>query len=82
LLRRSNDGVGMLGDDQFDPMDKAGGDWRVTTAAWLVPILFAGLFGAANALASRHHAAPRKCELAGAVIPHHDPSLPGPDRIS
>ena len=63
-------------------MDKAGGDWRMVAAAWLLPILFAGLFGAAHALASRHHAPPGKCELAGVVMPHHDPSVPGSDEIA
>lgn len=82
LLRCSSVRVGMLGNDEFDHMDKPGGDWKVTAAAWLVPILFATVLGAADALASRHHGPPRECELAGAVIPRHDPGIPGRDEIA
>jgi hypothetical protein len=77
----------MLGDDEFDRMDKAGGDWKVdwkvTAAAWLVPILFASLLGAADALASRHHGPPAyECQLTGAMIPRHNSSIAGPDEIA
>ena len=50
----------------FDRMNKTDGGWKVTAAAWLVSILFAGLLGATDALASRHHGRPRECALAGA----------------
>ena len=55
LLRCSKVGVGMLGNDEFDRMDKAGSDWKVTAAAWLVPILFASLLGAPRALYPTAH---------------------------
>jgi hypothetical protein len=57
------------------------GGWRVVAAAWLVVILFVVLFAAADALASLSHS-PCKESLAGAVIPRHDASSPGPDEVA
>lgn len=67
---------------QFDISDEADKSWRAVAAAWLVPILFATVFVAADAIAARHHAPARECATAGAMIPRHDPSLPGPDEIA
>lgn len=74
--------VGMFREDRFDITEKTEGSWRVAAAAWLVPIVLAGLFGAGNALGARHHAPPHKCATAGVMIPQHDPTLPGPDEIA
>jgi hypothetical protein len=58
------------------------GGWRIVASAWLVAIIFVGLFATAEALASLRNASPRKDSLAGAVIPRHDPSFPGPDEVA
>ena len=78
VLRRNNTGSLMF---NLDTTDKEADGWRALAAAWLLPVLFAALFGAANALASGHHDLARDCVLAGAAIPQHDASLPGPDEI-
>jgi hypothetical protein len=57
-------------------------DWRIVASAWLVAIIFVLLFGAADALASRHSSASSKSRLVGVVIPQHDPSVPGPEEIA
>ncbi|HUC09783.1 MAG TPA: hypothetical protein VL985_05065 [Stellaceae bacterium] len=63
--------------------DRSVGDWRRLAAAWLVVIMFAMVFAAADALASLHgtHSS-GETGIAGAVIPRHDPSFPGPDEIA
>jgi hypothetical protein len=58
------------------------GGWRLVASAWLVAIIFVVLFATAEALASRHSASPREDSVAGAVIPRHDPSFPGPDEVA
>jgi hypothetical protein len=78
VLRCNKAGASML---NLETEDRTANDWRAPAAAWLLPILLAALFGTAHAAASRHHAAPRACALAGAAIPHHDASLLGPDEI-
>jgi hypothetical protein len=78
LLQCSKAGAGML---SLDIADRTVDDWRAPAAAWLLLILFAALFWAATAVAPLHDAAARQRALAGADIPHHDPSLPGPDEI-
>ncbi len=57
-------------------------DWRIVASAWVVAIVCVLLFAAADASASRHRAASRQGNLAGAVIPRHDPSFPGPDEVA
>ena len=57
-------------------------DWRIVASAWVVAIVCVLLFAAADASASRHRAASRQGNLAGAVIPRHDPSFPGPDELA
>jgi hypothetical protein len=78
MLQCNNTGSLMF---NLDTANKAADDWRALAAAWLLPLLFAALIGAAHAMASGHHDSARECGLAGAVIPEHDPSLPGPDEI-
>jgi hypothetical protein len=56
--------------------------WRTIVSAWLVVLVFAALFATADAVAALHKPPPGGCELAGAVIPRHDPSVPGPDEIA
>jgi hypothetical protein len=58
------------------------GGWRVVAAAWSIAIALVVLFATGQALASRHDPSPREGSLAGAVIPHHDPSFPGPDEMA
>jgi hypothetical protein len=62
--------------------ERSPGDWRVVAAAWLAAIMFVLVFTAADALASRHSSPSREPSLAGAQIPRHDPSFPGPDEIA
>ncbi|MGA8756370.1 MAG: hypothetical protein WB611_08555 [Stellaceae bacterium] len=57
-------------------------DWRIVASAWVVAIVCVLLFAAADASASRHGAPSREGNLAGAVIPRHDPSFPGPDELA
>lgn len=57
-------------------------DWRIVASAWVIAIFCVLLFAAADALASRHGARTSQVELAGAVIPRHDPSFPGPDEVA
>jgi hypothetical protein len=58
------------------------GDWRVVASAWLVAIIFLVLFTLADALAAQHSSSSRAPNLAGAIIPRHDPSFPGRDEIA
>jgi hypothetical protein len=53
------------------------GGWRVIASAWVVAIVFVGLFAGVQAVASLHGASPQQAVLAGAVIPRHDPSCAG-----
>ena len=62
--------------------ERSVGDWRSVGSAWLVASLVAGLFAGADALASLRSTSSREATLAGAVIPTHDPSFPGPDEIA
>jgi hypothetical protein len=57
-------------------------DWRIVASAWVVAIVCVLLFAAADTSASRHVAVSRVGNLAGAVIPRHDPSFPGPDELA
>jgi hypothetical protein len=58
------------------------GEWRIVVSAWLVAIAFVVLFAAADALASLRGTSSHEARLAGAVIPRHDPSFPGPHEIA
>ena len=58
------------------------GGWRVVAAAWSVAITLVVLFATGEAVASWYDPSPRESSLAGAVIPHHDPGLPGPDEMA
>jgi len=68
--------------EEIEGAERSFGGWRVAASAWLVATTFVVLFAAADALASLHRPAPREANLAGAVIPRHDPSFPGPDEIA
>jgi hypothetical protein len=46
----------------------------VVASAWALVFLLVVLFAGAEALASHHAAAPGHTELAGVVIPRHDPA--------
>jgi hypothetical protein len=48
--------------------------WRAVIGAWVLVALLMVVSAGAQALASRHHAAPQKADVAGAVIPRHDPA--------
>jgi hypothetical protein len=54
--------------------DRHSGGWRVVASAWALVFLLFVLFAGAEAWASHHAAAPRHTELAGVVIPRHDPA--------
>ncbi len=58
--------------------EKSFGIWRTVAAAWAIAFLFVILFAGVQALASRHAVTPREANLAGAIIPRHDPSCAGP----
>lgn len=58
------------------------GNWRIAVSAWLIAIALAVLFIGAHGLASRNGIFPREDNLAGAVIPHHDPGFAGPDEVA
>jgi hypothetical protein len=68
----------MLDDIRREPepelKDRLSAGWRVVIAAWALVVLLVVLSAGAEALASRHHAAPYKIDVAGAVIPRHDPA--------
>lgn len=57
--------------------EKPFGMWRTVAAAWAMAFIFVLLFAGVQALASRHGVSPREANLAGAVIPRHDPSCAG-----
>ena len=48
--------------------------WRAVIAAWALVVLLVVLSTGAEALASRHRTAPHQADVAGAVIPRHDPA--------
>lgn len=58
------------------------GGWRVIASAWAIALVIVLLFAGAEALASKHVAAPRQQSLAGVVIPRHDPSCAGPGDVT
>jgi hypothetical protein len=62
--------------------ERSFGGWRVVVSAWLVMIVFVVLFAGVEALASRHGTSPHAENLAGAVIPRHDPGSVGPDEVA
>jgi hypothetical protein len=53
------------------------GGWRIVASAWVVAIVFVGLFAGVQALASLHGTSPHQAMLAGAVIPRHDSGCAG-----
>jgi hypothetical protein len=59
-----------------EPQSKDGlsASWRAVIAAWALVIVLVVLSTGAEALASRHRAVPQKGDVAGAVIPRHDPA--------
>jgi hypothetical protein len=57
--------------------DRLAAGWRVIVSAWVIVAVFVILCAGAQALAAHHAAAPRGAELAGAVIPRHDPASAG-----
>lgn len=64
-------------DAEPDDTERLSGSWRAVAAAWGLVVLLLVLFAGAEALAARHVAAPRHTDLAGAVIPRHDPACDG-----
>lgn len=56
------------------PWERLFVSWRVIASAWLFVVLLMALFAGTRALASHHSAAPRHAQLAGVVIPKHDPA--------
>lgn len=58
------------------PIYKVGlsASWRALIAAWVLVVLLVILSAGAEALASRRHAVPQRADVAGAVIPRHDPA--------
>jgi len=65
------EGIGLKPDPE---RDRHSGGWRVVASAWAFVLLLVVLFAGAQALASHRAAAPRQAQLAGAVIPRHDPA--------
>ena len=61
---------------------RAFGRWRIAVSAWLVVIALVVLLAAAHALGSRNSMPLHQGDLAGAVIPRHDPSFAGPDEVA
>jgi hypothetical protein len=68
--------------EEIEAAERSFGGWRVVASAWLVAITFVLLFATAGAFASLHSNPSREANLAGAVIPRHDPSYPGTDEIA
>jgi hypothetical protein len=68
---------------KLDATGKSTGSWRIVASAWLLAIILGALFVTVQAMASRHTPSPPRVDsLAGAVIPRHDPSFPGPDEVA
>ncbi len=59
--------------------ERSFGIWRTVAAAWAMALIFVLLFAGVQALASRHGVSPQEANLAGAIIPRHDPSCAGAD---
>ena len=57
--------------------DRLAAGWRVIIPAWVLVAVFVILCAGAQALASHHAATSRHTELAGTVIPRHDPASAG-----
>jgi hypothetical protein len=59
-----------------EPVSKDGlsAGWRAVIAAWVLVALLVVVSAGAEALASRHRATPQKADIAGVVIPRHDPA--------
>jgi len=70
------------GDGGMHIAERSRAGWRIIASAWLVASVFVILFFGMEALASRHNAAPRGQNLAGVVIPRHDPGVVGPDELA
>jgi hypothetical protein len=58
------------------------GGWRVIASAWAIAMAFVVMFAGMDALASRHVAPPQHGDLAGVMIPRHDPSCGGPGDLT
>jgi hypothetical protein len=58
------------------------GGWRIVASAWLIAIIFMGLFAGVEALASFHKPSPREAILAGVMIPRHDSGFVGPGEVA
>ena len=48
--------------------------WRAVIAAWALVVLLVVLSTGAEALAARHRTAAHRADVAGAIIPRHDPA--------
>jgi len=77
LLQCNKSGDGML--EGVEPKleqecDRHSGGWQGVASAWALVLLLVILFAGAQALASRRIAAASQAQLAGAVIPRHDPA--------
>jgi hypothetical protein len=81
-LLRCNISVVQRMPEENERAERFFGGWRAVASAWLVAIVFVGLFATAEALASRHSSSPREGSLAGVVIPRHEASVPGPDEVA
>ena len=77
VLRCSKSVKGMENTDQDDAPERLFPSWRVMVSAWVLVVVFVILFTGVEALASRYTASPRHANLAGAVIPRHDPACAG-----
>jgi hypothetical protein len=68
----------------IEPESEAGfvgrylGGWRVIASAWAMAVVIVLAFAGVGALASFYDASPSQQELAGAVIPRHDPNCASP----
>ena len=57
--------------------DRQSGGWHGVASAWALVLLLVIVFAGTQALASRRAVAPSRAQLAGAVIPRHDPASAG-----
>jgi len=67
---------------EIESAERSVSGWRIVASAWIVAIMVVALFATVGAVASLHSTAPRTPALAGAVIPRHDSSFPGPDEVA
>ena len=77
LLQCNKMGDGMLEgvEPRPEPVDDwHSGGWRGIASAWALVLLLVILFAGTQALASRRIASASPAQLAGAVIPRHDPA--------